>query len=91
MSLPVAFAILWVFAATAVAMLPMRRQYAPGLALLIAAPFLIAWLGQQFGWIAAAAALAAVISMFRKPLRYFWRRWRGLETAAEPPNNQEKP
>lgn len=80
MSLPVLFAVLWVFAATGVAMLPMRRQFAPGVLLLAAAPVLIIWLGSQYGWIAGLGALAAFISMFRNPLRYYWRKWRGLET-----------
>jgi uncharacterized protein DUF2484 len=80
MSLSVYLAVAWVFAATAVAMLPMRHQYLPGSLLLIAAPFLIGYLGYQLGWIAAIAALAAFVSMFRKPLRYYWRKWRGLET-----------
>ena len=40
----------WVFAAAAVAMLPMRRQYVPGVALLIAAPVLIVMIGLQVAW-----------------------------------------
>ena len=80
MSLPVVISILWVFAATAVAFLPMRRQYTPGVILLAAAPVLIVWLGVEHGWLAGAGALAAFVSMFRNPLRYFWRKWRGLET-----------
>ena len=79
-SLSVGLAIIWVFASTIVAFLPMRLQYVPGFALLIAAPVLIGFLGYQHGWIAGAGALAAFISMFRNPLRYFWRKWRGLET-----------
>lgn len=80
MSPSLLMAIAWVFAATGVAMLPMRRQYVPGSVLLIAAPVLIGVLGYQHGWIASIGALAAVVSMFRKPLRYYWRKWRGLET-----------
>jgi hypothetical protein len=68
---------LWVVAATVVAFLPMRRQYAPGLALLIAAPVLIGLIGYEHGWIIALAGTAAFVSMFRNPLRYFWRRARG--------------
>ena len=67
----------WVFAAAAVAMLPMRRQYVPGVALLIAAPVLIAMIGMQVAWWAGALALAAFVSMFRNPLRYFYARLRG--------------
>ena len=69
--------ILWVFASATVAMLPMRQQYVPGVILLIAAPVLIFMIGQQVGWIAALLGLAAFVSMFRNPLRYFWARLRG--------------
>ncbi|UOA27715.1 hypothetical protein DSM107133_02447 [Pseudosulfitobacter sp. DSM 107133] len=67
----------WVFAAAAVAMLPMRRQYLPGLALLIAAPVLVVMIGMQVAWWAGLLALAAFVSMFRNPLRYFYARLRG--------------
>lgn len=80
MSLSIVLAAGWVIAATAVAMLPMRRQFAPGMILLIAAPFLIGYLGYQYGWLVGVGALAAFVSMFRNPLRYYWRKWRGLET-----------
>lgn len=68
---------LWVVAATVVAMLPMRRQYVPGLALLIAAPLLIGYIGYQHGAIFAVLGFAAFGSMFRNPLRYLWKRARG--------------
>ncbi|MBE1282674.1 MAG: DUF2484 family protein [Rhodobacteraceae bacterium] len=77
MSLSIVVAALWVLAATAVAMLPMRRQYGPGLALLLLAPVLIGWLWIDQGWVVGCAALAGFVSMFRHPLRYFWRKWRG--------------
>ena len=67
----------WVLAATAVAMLPMRQQYIPGVALLIAAPSLILWIGVSVAWWAGVLALAAFVSMFRNPLRYFWAKARG--------------
>ena len=70
-------AIAWVFAAVGVAMLPMRRQYVPGVGLLVAAPALIVMIGSQYGWIFACLALAAFISMFRNPLRYILARLRG--------------
>ena len=69
--------VLWVFASATVAMLPMRLQYIPGVILLLAAPVLIFFIGQQVGWIAALAGLAAFVSMFRNPLRYLWARLRG--------------
>jgi len=80
MSLVILLACIWVFAATVTAFLPMRLQMIPGLTLLAAAPALIIWIGWEYGWIAGLASLAAFISMFRYPLRYFWRKWRGLET-----------
>lgn len=88
MSLSVYLAIGWVFASTAVAMLPMRLQYVPGVALLIAAPGVIGFLGFQHGWLAAVGAVAAFVSMFRNPLRFFWRKWRGLPTGFETKEEQ---
>ena len=70
MSVALICAFLWVLAATAVAFLPMKRQYAPGLVLLVAAPLLVLWLGWTHGWLWALVALAAFVSMFRHPLRY---------------------
>ncbi|MEX0279826.1 MAG: DUF2484 family protein [Arenibacterium sp.] len=84
MSLAVMLAIFWVMASTAVALLPMRLQYVPGFALLIAAPILIVFIGYSHGLLTGVGALAAFVSMFRNPLRYFWRKWRGLES--EVPN-----
>ncbi|MGZ2258387.1 DUF2484 family protein [Roseobacter sp. A03A-229] len=69
--------IAWVFASALGAMLPMRHQYVPGVALLIAAPVLIVWVGAAFNWLAAALALFAFVSMYRNPLRYFVARARG--------------
>ena len=69
--------ILWVFASVGVAMLPMHKQYIPGVALLIAAPVLIVMIGMQFNWIVAALALVAFISMFRNPLKYILAKLKG--------------
>lgn len=69
----------WVFASAAVAMLPMRHQYIPGVALLIAAPVLIGMIWVQVSWWAGLLALAAFASMFRNPLRYFWQKFRGQD------------
>lgn len=66
---------LWVVASAIVAMLPMQRQYVPGVALLIAAPFLILWIGWVHGWIWVAAGLFAFLSMFRNSLRCIWRKY----------------
>jgi len=75
----VLFAALWVVASTIVAMLPMRLQFPPGIVLFISAPALIVWLGYDFGWFFSVLAFAAFASMFRKPIRYYWRRWTGQE------------
>ncbi len=77
MSGVVVAACLWVLAASVTAMLPMRHQYVPGISLLVAAPVLIVWLGAAHGWWLSAVALAAFVSMFRRPLMYFYARARG--------------
>ncbi|WP_299140409.1 DUF2484 family protein [uncultured Tateyamaria sp.] len=74
----------WVLASTAVAMLPMRHQYIPGIALLILAPVLILWIGISVAWWAGALAAAAFVSMFRNPLRYFWAKLRGQNPQLPP-------
>lgn len=70
-------ACLWVVAATVVALLPMRMQYVPGVILLGLAPVLILWIGLSVAWWAGVLALAAFVSMFRNPLRYFLAKARG--------------
>ncbi len=77
MSLPLILSALWVLAATVTALLPMRRQYLPGITLLILAPFLILWLSIAQGWWIAVLALFAFGSMFRNPLKYLIARLRG--------------
>jgi hypothetical protein len=71
----------WVLAAAIVAMLPMRLQYAPGLALLILAVPLAILVGIEVGWIWVVAVLFAVVSMYRRPLlalaRYLHRHFAG--------------
>jgi hypothetical protein len=69
--------ILWVFASAACAMLPIRNQYIPAVILLIAAPVLIVWIGYDVHPLAAIAAVAAFVSMFRNPLRYLYARLKG--------------
>lgn len=68
---------IWVILAVITALLPMRRQYVPGVTLLVLAPVLIIWIGVDFGWIVGVLAAAAFVSMFRNPLRYFYARARG--------------
>jgi hypothetical protein len=68
---------LWVIAATITAFLPMRRQYIPGVSLLVLAPVLIVWLSYDYGWWVGVVALLAFGSMFRNPLIYLYRRAKG--------------
>ncbi len=70
-------AIFWAFGATITALLPYRRQFIPGIILLVAAPALIIWVGAVHGWLAAVFAVAAFLSMFRNPLIYLARRATG--------------
>jgi hypothetical protein len=88
MSTPLILGCLWVLAAAATAMLPMRRQMVPGLALLAAAPLLLVWIGVVHGWLWLAIGLFAFLSMFRNPLRYFLRR--ALGKPAPLPKELEK-
>lgn len=69
-------AIAWVFAATFVAFLPTARQRLPGIVLLLIAPGIVLWLGSDHGWMVAGLGLAAVLSMFRRPLVYYLKRLR---------------
>ena len=74
-------ACLWVVAAAIVALLPMRRQYAPGFFLLGLAPVLIVWLSLTYGWWIGIVALFAFVSMFRKPLFFIGKRLMGRAPA----------
>ena len=77
MSGPAFAACLWVIAAAATALLPMRAQMLPGLALLIAAPGLVVWIGAVHGWLWTVPAVLAFVSMFRRPLAYLLHRLTG--------------
>ena len=77
MSLPVVLSCLWVIAAALVALLPMRRQYAPGFVLLAMVPVLIVWLAVTYGAWAGLAIFMVFISMFRRPLIYLAKRAMG--------------
>ncbi|SEW21081.1 Protein of unknown function [Cognatiyoonia koreensis] len=83
MTLSLILSCLWVVASAIVAFLPMRRQYVPGVTLLVLAPVLIVWLGFDYGWWLAVIGTFAFVSMFRNPLLYFYRRARG-ETFGTP-------
>lgn len=68
---------IWVVCATIVAFLPMRYQYLPGAILLVVAPFIIGWMAWNHGWWIALIGVFALVSMFRRPLYYYYRRARG--------------
>lgn len=74
MTAPLIAACLWVLAATVVAFLPMRMQRVAGLPLIVAALVLIVWLSRAISPWLGLAALAAFLSMFRKPLIYIVKR-----------------
>jgi Protein of unknown function (DUF2484) len=84
MTAPLVIGCLWVLAAAATAMLPMKRQMVPGIALLIAAPILLVWIGWVHGWVWAVVGLLAFLSMFRNPLIYFARRAMGKPVELPP-------
>lgn len=88
MSTPLVLGALWVIASAIVAMLPMRAQMVPGVALLVAAPALLVWIGWTHGWVWLALGVFAFVSMFRNPLRYFARR--ALGRPAPLPKELEK-
>lgn len=88
MSLSLTFGCLWVLAATATALLPLRLQRYPGLPLLILAPVLLGWIAHTHGLIWLAVGLFAFGSMFRRPLEYLGRKALGLPTWL-PPELQE--
>lgn len=73
MKLSLLFACIWALAATVTAFLPMRRQFPPGIVLLILAPVLIIWIGRDYGLWVALAAFLGFVSMFRRPLFHFAR------------------
>lgn len=77
MSWSIIISAIWVLVATVTALLPMRRQFVPGVTLIFLAPVMIFWLGYDFGWVWGIAALAAFVSMFRNPLKYFYALARG--------------
>ncbi len=77
MSMALIFGCLWVLVASIVAFLPMRRQYAPGLALLVLAPGLLGWIAVEHGGGVMVFGLFAFVSMFRNPLIFLIRYVRG--------------
>jgi len=86
-SLSLILACFWVLASALVAALPMRKQYVPGVALLIAAPALIGVIFYEHGALLGFAALFGFVSMFRRPLMYFGRKALGLPVERHEPES----
>ncbi|MEO1678613.1 MAG: DUF2484 family protein [Pseudomonadota bacterium] len=76
-AVPAVAACLWVLAAAGVALMPMRWQYQPGLALLVLVVPLTAWMAVAYGPWPPALFLLAFLSMFRRPLGALARWARG--------------
>lgn len=81
---PLIWGALWVIAGTVTAFMPIRLQRWPGIPLLLAAPVLLWWIGREHGWIWVALGVAALASMMRNPIRYFWAKARGKEPNLPP-------
>jgi len=81
MTLSLILAFLWVVASAITAMLPMRRQFLPGLTLLVLSLPLLVYVGYENGWWVAGLALAGGASMFRNPLIYLVRKALGKPVA----------
>lgn len=75
---------LWVIVGAVTAFLPLRRQMIPGLLLILTAPALLVWIGLLYGWVWVVVGLMAFGSMFRSPIRHFYRRARGLPVDLPP-------
>lgn len=75
---------LWVIVGAVTAFLPLRRQMIPGLLLILTASALLVWIGLLYGWVWVVVGLMAFGSMFRSPIRYFYRRARGLPVDLPP-------
>ena len=85
MSFPLIFGAIWIVVGAITALLPMRAQRYPGLPLLIAAPFLLIWVGLTHGMLWTAFGAFAFLSMFRRPLNYLSRKALGLPLPELPP------
>ena len=82
MTLSLVAGCIWVVLSAIVAMLPFRAQFPPGIALLAAAPVLLAWIAYDHGLWIFGAGLFAFVSMFRRPLAHLARRLTQKETPA---------
>lgn len=82
MSLSLIAGCIWVVVAAAVAALPFRHQFPPGILLLAVAPGLLGWIAHDHGWWIFSAGLFAFVSMFRRPLWHLIRVMRGEQPEA---------
>ena len=84
MSTSLILACVWVLAGAGVSLLPIRRQYAPGIVLLAAAPILTIHLAMQHDpWI-ILVSVAVLLSMFRRPLMVLIRHSRRRRGGQQP-------
>lgn len=81
MKLSLILTFLWIVACSITAMMPMRHQFIPGLTLLILTPFMLGFLGYQYGLWVMLLGLAAFVSMFRRPLQHLLRKALGKPTS----------
>jgi Protein of unknown function (DUF2484) len=77
MSASLVAACLWLIAATSLAVLPVRRQMVPGIALGVAGLGLIVWIGVENGWGWSLALLLAAASLGRNGIRALVAHLRG--------------
>lgn len=91
MSLSLTLAAIWAILSAIVAMLPMGKQFGPGIFLLLAAPAMIGFIGYEHGIWIAALGLFAFLSMFRRPLVYLGRKALGLPAPLPPEIERNDP
>jgi hypothetical protein len=75
-------ACIWAILAAITAMLPLHRQYPPGITLLALSPIILFWLLLDHGPITALVAGTAFVSMFRRPLVHLGKKALGLMATA---------
>ncbi|WP_341861920.1 DUF2484 family protein [Gymnodinialimonas sp. 57CJ19] len=81
MSLALTLVCVWVVASAIVAMMPMRLQWPFGFPLLVLSVPMVVFVGYTHGWIWTAVIVLAVVSMYRNPLRYFYKHARARVSA----------
>ncbi|SEK91454.1 Protein of unknown function [Roseivivax marinus] len=84
MSAALVAACFWVLGACLTACLPMRRQYVPGVTLLLILPVLLVWIGRTHGVVWTLIAIAGAASLFRRPLVHLVGRALGRPVVEDP-------